>query len=93
MNDVLMQALGVSQVEQDFLSTVPHHWVEVKGGAVVFFAKDKKAHFLAYPLVVLPNIARARFWEDVGSLSLAHEIESRFFTDNPVTVAELALRE
>ncbi len=82
--------LGISQIEADMLSTVPHHWVEIKGGAVVFFAKDGKAHFLAYPMVILPENERARFWKAAGRLPLVHEIEARKFMDNPVTAAEFA---
>ncbi len=91
MNKTIIEVLGISEPEQEKLATVPHHWVEIRDGAVVFFADGGKAHFLAYPLVVLPNIARARFWEDVENMPLAHEIKSRHSTNNPVTAEEFDL--
>ena len=90
MNKVLMQTLGVSPTEKDIFSHTTHRWVEVKGGAVVFFSKDGKTHFLAYPIPLLPSDAMVEFWQSVGSLPLVNEIESRFFTDNPVSEEELA---
>lgn len=85
MNKTLMQALCVEGTVVCMLSTVPHHWVELEGGAVVFFAKEGKAHFLAYPMVVLPEGKQKAFWEAVGRLQQVREIETGYFTDNPVT--------
>ena len=89
MNEVFLQSLGLSQSEKDMLACTTHRWVEVKGGAVVFFAKEGKAHFLAYPIPLLPSDVMAEFWQAVGSLPMVSEIESRFFTDNPVGEEEL----
>ena len=89
MNEVFLQSLGLSQSEKDMLACTTHRWVEVKGGAVVFFVKEGKAHFLAYPIPLLPSDVMAEFWQSVGSLPMVSEIESRFFTDNPVSEEEL----
>lgn len=89
MNIAFIQSLDISQQELSMLAKIPHHWIEVKGGAVVFFARDGRAHFLAYSMAVLPDEKRAAFWEAVGRLPRVREIETRFLA-NPVTAEEFA---
>lgn len=89
INEVLIQSLGVTKDEQEILKSTWHKWVEVKSGAVVFFAKEGKAHFLAYPIPSLPSDAMVEFWQAVSRLPMVIEIESRFFTYNPVSEEEL----
>ncbi|MDI6782045.1 MAG: hypothetical protein QME49_08100 [bacterium] len=92
MNKRTMQSLGITELEQKMLAAVPHRWVEICGGAVVFFVKNGKAYFLAYPLVVMmgDTAAMARFWEEVSKLPLVKKIEKGFFTGNPIMIDELA---
>ncbi len=90
MNKAMMKSLGISQAEKDLLATVPHHWAEVEGGAVVFFLtpKDNTPMYLEHP--EMGEETGAEFWAAVKRLPMVKEINSRYFTDNPVTAEEFA---
>ena len=78
INPVFLKALMVEKNVMNILKRIPHQWVEVKDGAVVFFNTPKtgKKLYLAFPL---PNIDNNAFYEAVGRLPQVIEIENGKF--------------